>query len=124
MSAIWRREDAAERGKIRAGWLDRHHTSLIVALVAAEEERAIRHERSADIAAALLPPEERIGIRRIATQRRIGCQVVVAIQREAAATKLITASPRHNVHRTIGRETDHRIEIHRRHLEFLDDVLR
>ena len=116
--------DAAQMGEVRHQQRRAGHRVLIVALPAAEVEDAIAADRATGREAELLPLEERLRIVRVADERWIGRQVVVAEEIEEGALRLVAAAPRDDVDRSGVGHAGREVEIHRRYLEFLKPFLR
>src|SRR5262245_57548547 len=113
--------DASEWCKLRSARLNRKHPTLIVALVAGEEEGTVFAKRSTDLIAELATLEERIRIGGITGQGRISGQVGITIKIKEAAVKLMATRARHDVDRAVRCQAGRNIEVNSRNLELLHD---
>src|SRR5262249_32916196 len=119
-AAEWQVPDVTEARKDRIGKADRLSAYLLCVLIVGEEDKAILFDRDAKLTPPTRPREERVilpfeqvgGLRRIGAKRivqsriarssqsRISRNVVIAIESEPAAMKLIAACARDDVNRS------------------------
>ena len=112
VAEIRAREDSSQCSKVRTGRLNRKNSSLIVALVAGEEESAIFANRPAELKTELDALKERIRILGVMAEAGISGQIVIAIEGEAAAVKVFAAGTRDDIDRAIGCQAGREIEVH------------
>ena len=112
VAEIRAREDSSQCSKVRTGRLNRKNSSLIVALVAGEEESAIFANRPAEPKAELAALKERIRILGVMAEAGISGQIMTAIEVEAAAVKVFAAGTRHDIDRAVRSQAGREIEVH------------
>src|SRR4051812_28172109 len=114
---IRRRKYSVQPSKRGIGRLDRHHATLVVSLVAGEEERPVAANRSPHGRTELASPEEGVWIPGVAAQTRICREVVIAVEPKSAATIVVAARPRDNIDGAVACQAGGRIEINGRNLK-------
>ena len=112
VAEIRAREDSSQGSKLRTGPMNRKNSSLIVALVAGEEESAIFANRPAELKTELDALKERIRILGVMAEAGISGQIVIAIEVEAAAVKVFAAGTRHDIDRSVRSQAGREIEVH------------
>jgi hypothetical protein len=118
------RKESREPRELRIARPNRDNATLIVAFVVRKKERPLFPDRPAEGGAELVSLEEWVGVEGVAAEARIGRKVMVSIEREAIAMSLVATGARHDVQRGNRCRAGRQVEVHGRHLEFLNDLLR
>ena len=116
--------DAAQVREIRREDRRCRNRALVVAVPAREIEDTIATDGAAGRHAELLALKEWIGIGWISDQRRVRRQVVIAVEVEGVAVRVVSAGPGHNVDGTGFGHSRRQIEIHGRDLKLLNGFVR
>jgi len=116
--------DCAERGELRGQNRCGRDATLSVALEGGKEERPLFSNRPSDVGPELAALKERIRIKRISGQQRIGGEGVIAEEVKPRPVKLIAARTRDNVDGAGGGDTSSQLETCSGNLELLDHFLR
>src|SRR5436309_2365568 len=112
--------DVVQSGQQWIGEHDGAGANLVVTLVVAEKEQLVFLDGTAHAEAVLPAHEEGIRIKGIAPQRRIGCHIVIAEEKESAAMKLIRARAGDDIDGARRDRAGGKVEVERADLEFLD----
>ncbi len=120
----WTREDTAEPGELRRRRLHRRDAALVVPLEAGEVEHAMGPERSSRGPAELVPLKERIGVDGASPESGVGGEMVIAEERERPRVRHTATRAGNDVDGAVRGKTGRRVEVRRRDLEFLHDLLR
>ena len=124
IAVVGRAVDGGERLERGVGWIGAENAILIGVLVAGEEEQPVLHDGTTKSEPCLAAREKRVGIERIALERGIDRQVVIAEIEEAGAMELVGSAAGDDIDCAARRDARGEIEIHGGDLELLHHFLR
>src|SRR5579883_341089 len=112
---------APERRQV---FVNRIDLILIHVFIVRKEKQFVLQDRPAYPNAWIPSREERVRVLRVALKAWIRCHIVIAEEKISASVKIVAAAARYDVDLTACPDSRRDIEIDRRDLELLNDLLR